>query len=74
MSVITEILDRLSGIEIVKEKMRDTAMGIDHLVERIVDSDRQVQDINRRVVRIEIFAEVAKVRQQPASQRITKVK
>jgi hypothetical protein len=29
MSVITEILDRLSGIEIVKERVRDTGARIE---------------------------------------------
>ena len=63
MSVITEILDRLSGIEVVKEKLRDTGARIEQLAERVVGLDRQLQDVDRRLVRIETFAEVAKARQ-----------
>ena len=65
MSVIAEILDRLSGVEVVKEKLRATGSRIEHLVEHVVELDRQVQDIDRRLVRIETFVEVAK----PGSQR-----
>jgi hypothetical protein len=60
MSVISEILDRLSGVEVVKEKLRATGTRIEQLAERMVDLDRQVQVIDRRLVRIETFAEVAK--------------
>jgi hypothetical protein len=68
MSVITEILDRLSGVEVVKEKLRATGSRIEHLVERVVELDRQVQIIDRRLVRIETFVEVAR----PANPRIAK--
>ena len=60
MSVITEILDRLSGVEVVKEKLRDTGVRIEHLAHRVVELDRQVQDVDRRLIRIETFAEIAK--------------
>lgn len=60
MSVITEILDRLSGIEVVKEKLRETGLRVEQLAERMVDVDRQVRDVDRRLVRIEAFAEIAK--------------
>jgi len=63
MSVITEILDRLSGVEVVKEKLRDTGVRIEQLAERFIVLDRQVQDVDRRLVRIEAFAEIAKARQ-----------
>ncbi len=59
MSIITEILDRLSGVEIVKEKLRDTGARVEQWAERVVDLDRQVQDIDRRLVRIETLAELA---------------
>lgn len=59
MSVITEILDRLSGIEIVKERVRDTGARIEQWTSQVVALDRQVQEIDRRLVRIETFAEVA---------------
>jgi hypothetical protein len=61
MSVITEILDRLSGVEVVR-KLRDTGARIEKLAERVIELDRQVQDVDRRLVRIEAFAEIAKVR------------
>jgi len=63
MSVITEILDRLSGVEVVKEKLRDTGVRIEQLAERVIELDRQVQDVDRRLVRIEAFAEIATARQ-----------
>ena len=63
MSVITEILDRLSGVEVVKEKLRETGVRVEQLAQCVVDLDRQVQDVDRRLVRIETFAEVAKARQ-----------
>ena len=60
MSVIAEILDRLSGVEVVKEKLRGTGARIEQLADRVVDLDRQVQAMDRRLVRIETFVEVAK--------------
>jgi len=63
MSVITEILDRLSGIEVVKEKLRDTGVRVEQLAERMIDMNRQLHDVDRRLVRIEAFAEIAKTRQ-----------
>jgi chromosome segregation ATPase len=59
MSVITEILERLSGIEIVKERIRDTGARMEQWTSQVVALDRQVQEIDRRLVRIETFAEVA---------------
>jgi hypothetical protein len=59
MSMIADILDRLSGIEVVKERLRDTGARIEQWANHDVALDRQVQDIDRRLVRIETFAEVA---------------
>ena len=59
MSVITEILEHLSGIEIVKERIRDTGARMEQWTSQVVALDRQVQEIDRRLVRIETFAEVA---------------
>ncbi|MGH8802301.1 MAG: hypothetical protein ACREX6_08415 [Casimicrobiaceae bacterium] len=59
MSVIAEILDRLSGVEVIKEKLRGTAERVDQWATTVVDLDRQVQDIDRRLTRIETLAEVA---------------
>jgi len=63
VSVITEILDRLSGIEVVKERLRETGVRVEQLGQRMVHLDQQVRDVDRRLVRIEAFAEVAKTRQ-----------
>ena len=63
MSVITEILDRLSGIEVVKEKLRGTGGRVEQLAERMINLDRQLQDVDRRLFRIEAFAEITKARQ-----------
>ncbi len=68
MSVITEILDRLSGVEVVKEKLRDTGVRVEQWATRVVELDRQVQDIDRRLTRIETFAEIAKARQASRTQ------
>ena len=59
MTVITEILDRLSGVEVLKEKLRDTASRVEEWAQRVVELDRQVQDVDRRLVRIETLADVA---------------
>ena len=61
MSMITEILDRLSGVEVVKEKLRDTGTRIERLTGKMIEIARQVQGLDRRLVRIESFVEVAKV-------------
>lgn len=59
MSAISDILDRLSGIEVVKERLRTTGVRVEQWAEQVVALDRQVQEIDRRLVRIETFAEVA---------------
>ena len=58
--MITEILDRLSGVEVLKEKLRDTAHRVEEWAARMVELDRQVQDVDRRLVRIETLADVAR--------------
>lgn len=59
MSMITDILDRLSGVEIVKERLRDTGARVEQWANQVVALDRRIQDIDRRLVRIETYAEVA---------------
>jgi benzoyl-CoA reductase/2-hydroxyglutaryl-CoA dehydratase subunit BcrC/BadD/HgdB len=59
VSLISEILDRLSGVEVVKEKVRDTGARVEQWATRVVELDRQVQDSDRRLTRIETLAEVA---------------
>ncbi|HSQ79581.1 MAG TPA: hypothetical protein VLU54_00335 [Casimicrobiaceae bacterium] len=65
MSVIAEILDRLSGIEVVKEKLQDTGHRVERLAERVVELHRTVHEIDRRLVRIETYAEIAKAARKP---------
>ena len=72
MSVITEILDRLSGVEVVKEKLRDTGARVEQWANRVVELDRQVQSVDRRLVRIETFVEVAEVTRKPSPRRLPK--
>jgi len=60
LTIITEILDRLSGVEVLKEKLRDTAHRVEEWAVRVVELDRQVQDVDRRLVRIETLADVAR--------------
>jgi hypothetical protein len=60
LTIITEILDRLSGVEVLKEKLRDTAHRVEGWAARVVELDRQVQDVDRRLVRIETLADVAR--------------
>jgi len=65
VSVIAEILDRLSGIEVVKEKLQDTGHRVGRLAERVVELHRTVHEIDRRLVRIETYAEIAKAAREP---------
>lgn len=67
MSVIGEILDRLSGVEVVKDRLRDTGARVEQWAMQVVALDRQVQDIDRRLVRIEAFAEGAGRRRKAPS-------
>jgi chromosome segregation ATPase len=64
VSVITEILDRLSGIEVVKEKLRDTGGRVEKLAERVVGLNEKVHELDRRMVRMETYAEVAKMQRE----------
>jgi L-rhamnose isomerase len=64
MSLIADVLDRLSGIEVVKERLRDTGARVEQWAAHVVVLDRQVQDIDRRLVRIETFAEGAGARRK----------
>lgn len=59
-TMITEILDRLSGVEVLKEKFRDTGARVERWATRVVELDRQVQGIDRRLVRIDTLAAVAR--------------
>lgn len=66
MSVITEILDHLSGIEVVKAKLHDTGTRVERLGERVVEMHRGLHELDRRMVRVETMIEVAKARPEPS--------
>ncbi len=40
--MITELLDRLSGVAVVRERLGDTVKRVDALAERLVDHERRV--------------------------------
>ena len=71
MSIVTDILDRLSGVEVVKERLRETGARVEQWSALVVALDRQVQGIDRRLVRIETLADVARKRQD-SSRRLPK--
>jgi len=60
VSVVAEILDRLSGIEVVKERLRQTGDRLERWTAQMIALDRQVQAIDRRLMRIETLVEVAR--------------
>lgn len=42
MTVITDILDRLSGVAVVRERLADTGKRVDHLAESLLDHERRL--------------------------------
>ena len=42
MSLVTEILDRLSGVEIVRERLTDTGRKVERLAEAVLDHERRI--------------------------------
>jgi hypothetical protein len=42
LSLITELLDRLSGVAVVRERLGDTVKRVDALTERLVDHERRL--------------------------------
>jgi len=42
LSLITDLLDRLSGVAVVRERLGDTAKRVDALAERLVDHERRL--------------------------------
>jgi chromosome segregation ATPase len=42
MSLVTELLERLAGVAILKEKVNDTAERVDRLAEWLLELDRRV--------------------------------
>lgn len=71
MSAISDILDRLSGVEVIKERLRSTGERVEQWANEVVVLNRQVQEIERRLVRIETLAEMA-ARTRPTSRTLRK--
>jgi hypothetical protein len=42
LSLITELLDRLSGVAVVRERLGGTVKRVDALTERLVDHERRL--------------------------------
>jgi hypothetical protein len=42
LSLITELLDRLSGVAVVRERLGDAIKRVDALAERLVDHERRL--------------------------------
>ena len=49
--------------KVVTEKLRDTGVRVEQLAERMINLDRQLQDVDRRLIRIEACVEIGKTRQ-----------
>lgn len=45
MSLVTELLERLAGVAVLKEKVNDTADRVERLAEWLLDLDRRVARI-----------------------------
>lgn len=58
MSVLTEILDRLSGVAMVRERVTDTARRVEALAERVLDHER-------RLIRLETLVGAAQIPPPP---------
>jgi hypothetical protein len=50
MSLVTEILDRLSGVAIVRERLSDTGQRVDRLSERVLDHERRLARLETLVL------------------------
>ena len=42
MSMVTDILERLSGIAVVREKLNDTAQRIDKVADWLLDHEKRI--------------------------------
>jgi hypothetical protein len=42
VSLIAELLDRLSGVAVVRERLGDAAKRVDALADRLVDHERRI--------------------------------
>ena len=42
MSLVSELLDRLSGVAVVRERLGETAQRLERLAERMLDHERRL--------------------------------
>lgn len=50
MSVVSEILDRLSGVAIVRERLGETSQGVERLAERVLDHERRITRVETLIL------------------------
>ena len=53
MSLVTEVLERLSGIAIVREKLDDTSHRMDRVADWLLDHEKRIvrlEELNRSTV------------------------
>jgi hypothetical protein len=50
MSLVTDILDRLSGVALVRERVSEVAQRADRLAERMLDHERRLARLETHVL------------------------
>lgn len=50
MSLLSEILDRLSGVAIVRERLSETSQRVERLAERVLDHERRITRVETLVL------------------------
>ncbi len=50
MSLVSEILDRLSGVTVVRERLGETAQRVERLTERLLDHERRLARLETLVL------------------------
>jgi hypothetical protein len=50
MSLLTDILDRLSGVAVVRERLAETALRVDRLADHVLDHERRLARLETLVL------------------------
>lgn len=50
MSLISEILDRLSGVAVVRERLAETSRRVERLAEHLLDHERRLARLEAMVL------------------------
>ncbi len=50
MSLVSEILDRLSGVALVRERLGETSRRVERLAEYLLDHERRLARLEARVL------------------------